>query len=627
MRKRLFGNGAVRGLQRAGAFVCLLLALAFSFSADGRAETRTLHLFNAHTKERVDITFKKNGKYIPSGLREANRFLRDWRRNEITTIDPELLDLVWEVYQQVGAKNPIHVVSSYRSPATNGMLRSRSKGVAKNSQHMRGKAMDFFIPGVNLATLRATGLRKQVGGVGYYPTSGSPFVHMDTGSVRHWPRMTRSQLAKVFPDGRTLHVPTDGKPLSGYQLALADEKAGRHKAGGRSSGTLLAGLSNSSPAPARNSTRGQSLSNTGGVIRPGADIGGGEDEETEDQPSFLASLFGSGKNTLAQENARVAAVRSGEDIVPPGAVPGVRNSGDRSTPAPAAAPAIVAPPVPVLKVASAPEAVTPEEPVPPAEVPAALAAASVLPSAKPSLARQTPSQPAPVQVAFAPNTLDAQRVRMERGEPSAPSQAPGADTRFNIADAVPGQKPSGQLLAATQRAAKQASVSGHVPVPASAPATDPVSAILAATGKQPVNRASNGLAPETLAYASATLTPAAVAASARKPATTAKMQSPHKNELARSVSGRIPTKEIKDPLAGFAGLPDKSSPLLLSGDGTMRNQVFASLSHPRQRVLGNFLEPGNRFVAGGFGKFPYGALRTDRFDGPAVIVLPVTFAR
>lgn len=621
MRKRLFGYDAVRGLQRAGAFVCLLLAIAFTLSTAARAETRTLHLFNAHTKERVDITFKKNGKYIPSGLRDANRFLRDWRRNEMTTIDPELLDLVWEVYQQVGAKSPIHVVSSYRSPATNGMLRSRSSGVAKNSQHMRGKAMDFFIPGVNLATLRATGLRKQVGGVGYYPTSGSPFVHMDTGSVRHWPRMTRSQLAKVFPDGRTLHVPTDGKPLSGYQLALSDEKAGRHKAGGRSSGTLLASASDS-PAPARNSTRGQSLSNSGSVIRPGADVGG-EDEETEDQPSFLASLFGSGKNTPAQENARVAAVRSGDSVVPPGAVPGVRNSGDRSSPATAAAPAIVAPPVPVLKEKSEPEAApSPEAPVAPTEVPAAIAIASVLPSAKPALAR-----PAPVQVAFAPNTLDAQRVRMENSGPATtPAQEAASGTRFNVADAVPGQKPSGQLLAATQRAAAQATVSGNIPVPASAPANDPVAAILAATGKPTVGRTNNGLAPETLAYASATLTPAAVAASAKKPAATAKAHKPGK-EVARSVSGRIPTNQIKDPLSGFAGLPDKSAPMLLSSDGTMRNVTLASLSHPRQRVLGTFLEPGNRFVAGGFGKFPYGALRTDRFDGPAVIVLPVTFAR
>jgi hypothetical protein len=107
------------------------------------------------------------------------------------------------------------------------MLRRRSSGVARFSQHMLGHAMDFFIPGVPLEQIRFAGLRLQRGGVGFYPTSGSPFVHLDTGSIRHWPRMTHDQLARVFPDGRTVHVPTDGNPLKGYELARADiEKRG-----------------------------------------------------------------------------------------------------------------------------------------------------------------------------------------------------------------------------------------------------------------------------------------------------------------------------------------------------------------------------------------------------------------
>jgi hypothetical protein len=121
----------------------------------------------------------------------------------------------------VGGKQPINIVSSYRSPKTNKMLHARSSAVAENSQHMKGKAMDFFIPGVTLSKLRETAMKFQVGGVGYYPTSGSPFVHVDTGSVRAWPRMTRAQLKKVFPDGKTLHVPTDGKPLSSEGRAYA----------------------------------------------------------------------------------------------------------------------------------------------------------------------------------------------------------------------------------------------------------------------------------------------------------------------------------------------------------------------------------------------------------------------
>ncbi len=137
-------------------------------------------------------------------------------------MDRRLFDIVWEVYRDVDAKQPIQIISAYRSPATNAMLRRRSSGVARHSQHMQGHAMDFFIPGVPLEQIRFAGLRLQRGGVGFYPTSGSPFVHLDVGSIRHWPRMTHDQLARVFPDGRTVHVPSDGKPLKGYELALAD---------------------------------------------------------------------------------------------------------------------------------------------------------------------------------------------------------------------------------------------------------------------------------------------------------------------------------------------------------------------------------------------------------------------
>ena len=110
----------------------------------------------------------------------------------------------------------------YRSPSTNAMLRRRSEGVARYSQHILGRAMDFFIPGVPLEAVREIGLRLARGGVGFYPESGSPFVHMDVGGIRMWPRMTHEQLVHVFPDGRTVQIPIDGKPLAGYALALAD---------------------------------------------------------------------------------------------------------------------------------------------------------------------------------------------------------------------------------------------------------------------------------------------------------------------------------------------------------------------------------------------------------------------
>ena len=235
---------------------------------DARAETRTLKLYFIHTKEKAEITYKRNGRYDQAGLKKINNFLRDWRRNEPTKMDPRLLDLVWEAYRSVGAKDYIHVVSAYRSPATNSMLRSRSKGVAQKSQHMLGKAMDFYIPGVNLKKLRNTGLKMQTGGVGYYPTSGSPFVHFDVGNVRHWPKMSRKELVAVFPNGKTLHVPSDGKPLPGYETAVASYES-RKK-----SGTTALALASSGPSI---KTR------TGGLLS--ALFGGGADEEEDNSAS------------------------------------------------------------------------------------------------------------------------------------------------------------------------------------------------------------------------------------------------------------------------------------------------------------------------------------------------------
>lgn len=229
-------GGALRSLCRAvlrklpktvaATVLSAALVLPAAVPAPVQAETgnRSLKLYFIHTKEKAEIVFKRNGRYDKRGLEQLSRFLRDWRRNEPTRMDPRLFDLVWEVYRKVGATGYINVVSAYRSPATNSMLRSRSKGVAKKSQHMLGKAMDFYIPGVKLATLRATAMKFQVGGVGYYPTSGSPFVHLDVGSVRAWPRMSRQELAQLFPDGKTMHIPTDGKPLPGYEQAVADYK-------------------------------------------------------------------------------------------------------------------------------------------------------------------------------------------------------------------------------------------------------------------------------------------------------------------------------------------------------------------------------------------------------------------
>ena len=169
-------------------------------NAIANGDTRTLTFKHSHREEEANltVTFKRDGRYDEDGLAKLNHFLRDWRNDKQTRMDPQLFDILWEVYREVGAKEPIHIISSYRSPETNAMLRRRSTGVAQFSQHMLGKAMDFYIPGVPLEELRHAGLRLQRGGVGFYPSSGSPFVHMDTGGVRHWPRMAPDMLARVM---------------------------------------------------------------------------------------------------------------------------------------------------------------------------------------------------------------------------------------------------------------------------------------------------------------------------------------------------------------------------------------------------------------------------------------------
>lgn len=191
-------------------------------NAIANGETRTLSLIHMNTKETLTITYKNNGSFDRDALEKLNWFLRDWRRNEPTSMDPRLFDIVWETHRQVGSQEAIHVVSGYRSPETNSMLRRRSKAVAKNSQHTLGKAMDFYLPDVSVTAIREVGLRMQRGGVGYYPTAYTPFVHLDAGSVRHWPRMTHDQLARLFPTGKTVHIPSDGKPLERYAEAEAE---------------------------------------------------------------------------------------------------------------------------------------------------------------------------------------------------------------------------------------------------------------------------------------------------------------------------------------------------------------------------------------------------------------------
>jgi uncharacterized protein YcbK (DUF882 family) len=218
---RIRGSSACRAMFGAGLVLAAAAAVMTS-KASALGETRTLSLYEIHTKESITVTYKRDGKYDEEALKKLNHFMRDWRADKETQMDPEVIDLIWTLHEELGSKEPVHLISGYRSPKTNEKLRKAGGGQAKHSQHMLGKACDIHFPDVPVNKLRASALIQEVGGVGYYPTSGIPFVHVDTGRVRMWPRMPRLELAALFPSGHTDYIPSDGKPitLADYQLAL-----------------------------------------------------------------------------------------------------------------------------------------------------------------------------------------------------------------------------------------------------------------------------------------------------------------------------------------------------------------------------------------------------------------------
>jgi uncharacterized protein YcbK (DUF882 family) len=148
------------------------------------AHERRLSFYHTHTRESLDIVFFENGEYIESALEEINRYLRDFRTGDVAIIDPKLLDLIYEIRESLGSNGTYEVISAYRSPKTNQILRNRSKGVVKNSQHLLGTAIDVRLEDVPTKKLRDAALAMERGGVGYYRISN--FVHIDTGRVRRW---------------------------------------------------------------------------------------------------------------------------------------------------------------------------------------------------------------------------------------------------------------------------------------------------------------------------------------------------------------------------------------------------------------------------------------------------------
>jgi len=145
---------------------------------------RALSFYNVHTGETLRIVYFEQGEYVPGALLEVNYFFRDFRANEIKSIDPRLLDLLHRINRALDTSLPFNLISGYRSPVTNAWLASQSEGVARHSLHMDGMASDINVQGRSLALLQTVALAMRGGGVGYYPRSD--FVHVDTGRVRRW---------------------------------------------------------------------------------------------------------------------------------------------------------------------------------------------------------------------------------------------------------------------------------------------------------------------------------------------------------------------------------------------------------------------------------------------------------
>lgn len=183
--RRAFLRQTVKATTLAGACaVSSNVALASALTAPIHGPDRRLRLVNAHTWEKLDLVYWSQGEYIKENLREISHLMRDHRANESIDMDANLIDDLHSLYKLLDTDERIHVLSGYRTQATNAKLRSRSNGVAKYSLHMEGRAVDLSVPGRNAKDIREAALSLKAGGVGYYASSG--FVHIDTGNIRSW---------------------------------------------------------------------------------------------------------------------------------------------------------------------------------------------------------------------------------------------------------------------------------------------------------------------------------------------------------------------------------------------------------------------------------------------------------
>jgi uncharacterized protein YcbK (DUF882 family) len=179
-----------KSLSKALLLVAVLIPFA-SVAQPGHAnppnstEERRLHLYHAHTGERIDIVYRQGDRYLPDATSKLDQFLRDHRTGDVRHYDPQVFDLLWDLTASVGRPGAeIEIVCGYRTPWSNEFLRSHTAGVAKHSLHMQAKAIDIRLPGTETLKLRNAALALRRGGVGYYPRSG--FIHVDTGRVTQW---------------------------------------------------------------------------------------------------------------------------------------------------------------------------------------------------------------------------------------------------------------------------------------------------------------------------------------------------------------------------------------------------------------------------------------------------------
>ncbi|MFO1147114.1 MAG: DUF882 domain-containing protein [Alsobacter sp.] len=579
MAKRPLSRRALRGLSCGAASIGVVaLTTAPLQTAIATGETRTLEIYHTHTKESASITYKRYGQFDRDGLEKLNWILRDWRRDEPINMDPRLFDIVWEVRKEVGSSEAVNIVSAYRAPETNAMLRHRSRAVAKHSQHMLGKAMDFFLPDASMAKVREVGLRLQRGGVGYYPTAYNPFVHLDAGSVRMWPRMTRDQLARVFPDGKTVFIPTDGKPMPGYDVAAAEIQAN--------------GGSVSAYASAGDEDGPGFFSNRKGKSFFAALFGGGDDEDA----AFVASQRG-GKQAKGAGRTKIAAYAPASAADDGSRI--VRDTSDA-----AAAPA--RPPK------SFEQQVIRPTPEPEASPPATAAAAAQEPA-------PAPASPAPVPAA-GPQVADVP-IPAPRPVALASLQAPGGPAMAWQ------QGPAGQVSPEPD-----AKVVANVPLPLARPSD--ISAIFATVplprARQVQVASTSPVVPATiepslppvLAGTAVVTPPSAVLAYAAAPVPHARPSAvPLKTTVAppaESIDAKLTTGTFdKDGLnALFASASLAPSHALAPTVSTARTRVA-------ERPIAGLTAKPSTAIAQGFGNAPAGDLHADRFTGPAVRPLPV----